>query len=116
MAKTGKRRREAAGVRASARRLSRRRRALYLSIPYLVVILLLLPHVSTLEALVEAQHTQSNFTDRERVTIFEGDPLLFWRLRPNLSNVVWDFTPVSTNSQGLRHDGDVGRKRPGTLR
>jgi lysophospholipase L1-like esterase len=106
--------------------LTPRRRALYLSIPYLIVALLLLfvevgtrlvlPHVSTLESLVEAQHTQSNFIDRERVTIFEGDPLLFWRLKPNLSNVVWDFTVVSTNAEGLRHDGDIKRKEPGTLR
>lgn len=110
----------------AAPRLTRRRRALYLSLPYLVVALLLLsvevgarlflPHVSTLEALVEAQHTQSNFVDREHVSIFEGDPLLFWRLKPNLSNVVWDFTPVSTNSEGLRHEGDIRRKEPGTLR
>jgi lysophospholipase L1-like esterase len=117
---------KATDVRAHAPRLTRRRRALYLSIPYILVALLLLsvevgtrlllPHVSTLEALVEAQHTESNFVDRRRVTIFEGDPLLFWRLKPNLSNVVWDFTPVSTNSQGLRHDGDIGRKQPGTLR
>jgi lysophospholipase L1-like esterase len=106
--------------------LTPRRRALYLSIPYLIVALLILsvevgtrlvlPHVSTLESLVEAQHTQSNFIDRERVTIFEGDPLLFWRVKPNLSNVIWDFTVVSTNAEGLRHDGDIKRKEPGTLR
>jgi lysophospholipase L1-like esterase len=107
-------------------RLTSRRRALYLSIPYLIVALLILsvevgtrlvlPHVSTLESLVEAQNTQSNFIDRERVTIFEGDPLLFWRVKPNLSNVIWDFTVVSTNAEGLRHDGDIRRKEPGTLR
>src|SRR5438128_1916643 len=45
-----------------------------------------------------------------------GDPLLFWRVRPNLKEVVWDFTSVSTNTQGLRHDGDIGRKRPGAFR
>ena len=49
-------------------------------------------------------------------TIFMGDPLLFWRVRPNLKEVVWDFTSVSTNTQGLRHDGDIGRKRPGAFR
>jgi lysophospholipase L1-like esterase len=116
----------ASEAEAAPANLTRSRRALYLSLPYLLVALLLLsvevgariflPHVSTLEALVEAQHTQSNFIDRERVTIFEGDPLLYWRLRPNLSNVVWDFTPVSTNSEGLRREGDIGRKRPGALR
>jgi lysophospholipase L1-like esterase len=108
------------------RRLTPRRRLLYLSLPYLALALLLvfvevgvrllLPRVSPLEALVEAQQTQSNFTDRAHVTIFEGDPLLYWRLKPNLSNVVWDFTLVSTNAQGLRHEGDIERKEPGTFR
>jgi lysophospholipase L1-like esterase len=106
--------------------LTPRRRLLYLSLPYLLVALLLalvevgtrlvLPRVSPLEALVEAQRTQSNFVDRERVTIFEGDPLLYWRVKPNLSHAVWDFTSVSTNAEGLRHEGDVGRKEPGTFR
>ncbi|HVG30708.1 MAG TPA: SGNH/GDSL hydrolase family protein [Pyrinomonadaceae bacterium] len=110
----------------SKRGLTPRRRLLYLSLPYLLVALLLgvveigtrvlLPRVSPLEALVEAQRTQSNFTDREKVTIFEGDPLLYWRVKPNLTRAVWDFTLVSTNSEGLRHEGDVGRKEPGTFR
>jgi lysophospholipase L1-like esterase len=108
------------------RKLTPRRRLLYLSLPYIVVALLLalvevgtrvlLPHVSPLEALVEAQRTQSNFTDREKVTIFEGDPLLYWRVKPNLNHAIWDFTLVSTNAEGLRHDGDIGRKEPGTFR
>ncbi|MFN2595830.1 MAG: SGNH/GDSL hydrolase family protein [Pyrinomonadaceae bacterium] len=108
------------------RALTPRRRALYLSIPYLVLVALLvvvevgtrvvLPNVSPLESLVESQRTQSNFVDRERVTIFEGDPLLYWRLKPNLRDAIWDFTVVSTNAEGLRHGGDVGRKEPGTLR
>ncbi|HEX8164058.1 MAG TPA: SGNH/GDSL hydrolase family protein [Pyrinomonadaceae bacterium] len=108
------------------KRITPRRRLLYLSLPYLVVALslvavevgtrLLLPNVSPLEALVEAQRTQSNFVDREKVTIFEGDPLLYWRVKPNLRRAVWDFTLVSTNAEGLRHEGDVGRKEPGTFR
>jgi lysophospholipase L1-like esterase len=107
-------------------KLTPRRRLLYLSLPYLAVALLLilvevgtrllLPNVSPLEAMVEAQRTQSNFTDREKVTIFEGDPLLYWRVKPNLDHAIWDFTLVSTNSEGLRHEGDVGRKEPGTFR
>ncbi|MFL6229253.1 MAG: SGNH/GDSL hydrolase family protein [Pyrinomonadaceae bacterium] len=113
-------------ARDDARQPTRRRRLLYLSIPYLAFVLLLLsvetgvrlalPRVTPLESLVEAQRTQSNFTDRDHVTIFEGDPLLFWRVKPNLDHVVWDFTMVSTNAQGLRHEGDIGRKRPGALR
>ncbi|MDT7604662.1 MAG: hypothetical protein QOF61_2659 [Acidobacteriota bacterium] len=110
----------------NARQPSPRRRLLYLSIPYLIFALVLitmeagvrlaLPHVSPLESLVEAQRTQSNFIDRDRVTIFEGDPLLFWRVKPNLDHVIWDFTVVSTNAQGLRHEGDIRRKRPGAFR
>lgn len=105
---------------------SRRRQLFFLSLPYLVFALLLLsieigtrfalPHISQLEALVEQQHTQSDFVDRERKTIFEGDPLLFWRLKPNLDHAVWDFTVVSTNSQGIRHEGDLGPKEPGAIR
>lgn len=108
------------------RRLSLRRRLLFLSIPYLIFALLLLaieagtrltlPHVSLLEVLVQSQKQQSDFTDRTRVSIFEGDPLLFWRLKPNLDHVVWDFTVVSTNGQGIRHDGDIQSKQPGTFR
>ena len=107
-------------------RPSRRRRLLFLSIPYVAFLALLLgceavvrlalPHVSTLEAWVDSAHQQQGFTDRERVTIFEGDPVLFWRLRPNLREVVWDFTVVSTNAEGLRHEGDLGRKQPGAIR
>jgi lysophospholipase L1-like esterase len=108
------------------RRLSLRRRLLFLSIPYLVFALLLLlievgtrltlPHVSLLEALVQSEKQRSDFTDRTRTSIFEGDPLLFWRLKPNLDHVVWDFTMVSTNAQGLRHEGDIGPKPPGAIR
>jgi lysophospholipase L1-like esterase len=131
--KSGKPRATGAQVSGDAREFhddapkpSPRRRLLYLSIPYLIFALLLLgieagvrlalPVVTPLQSLVEAQGTQSNFTDRERVTIFGGDPLLFWRVKPNLDHVVWDFTMVSTNAQGLRHEGDIGRKRPGALR
>lgn len=111
---------------AGARRQTRLRRLLFLSVPYLVFLLLLvlvevgvrlwLPHVSPLEAMVESKQQQSSFLDRERVTIFEADPLLFWRLKPNLERAVWDFTVVSTNAQGLRHEGDIGPKRPGAFR
>lgn len=111
---------------AAMPRLTRRRRLLFLAIPYLGLLLLLgaievgtrlmRPHVSLLQVLVESQQSQSDLTDRARVTIFAGDPLLFWRLQPNLDHVNWDFTVVSTNAQGLRHEGDIARKQPGALR
>lgn len=48
--------------------------------------------------------------------IFEGDPLLLWRLKPNLKNAVWDFTILSTNAQSFRADYPVGAKPAGTFR
>jgi lysophospholipase L1-like esterase len=108
------------------RRLPLRRRLLFLAIPYVLFALLLgaievgtrlwLPHVSLLEALVESQKQQADFSDRAHVSIFAGDPLLFWRLQPRLDKVMWDFTVVSTNAQGLRHEGDIGPKQAGALR
>ncbi len=106
--------------------LSRGRRLLFLAVPYLIFALalllveagtrLLLPRVSMLDAVVDSPQQRSALSDSERVTIFEGDARLLWRLKPNLANVVWDFTPVSTNSRGLRYAGEIGAKTPGTLR
>lgn len=116
----------ARGGADAARAIPRRRRLVYLSIPYAVVALLLLsaevgvrltlPRVTQFEMLMEQQRTQAGFIDRERKTIFEDDPLLFWRVKPNLDRAVWDFTVVSTNSQGVRHEGDIGPKEPGAIR
>jgi lysophospholipase L1-like esterase len=39
-----------------------------------------------------------------------ADPLLFWRIRPNLKEVPWDFTMLSTNDHGWRTDHHIGRK------
>ena len=41
----------------------------------------------------------------------EFDPLLCWRLKPNLPGIWWDFTTVSTNAQHLRMARDVGAKK-----
>ncbi|MEQ1852337.1 MAG: GDSL-type esterase/lipase family protein [Chthoniobacteraceae bacterium] len=43
--------------------------------------------------------------------MFEFDPLLCWRLKPNLRGIWWDFTPVSTNARHLRMDREVGAKK-----
>ena len=48
--------------------------------------------------------------------IFEGDPLLLWRLKPNLDRAVWDFTVLSTNAQSFRADYPIGAKPSGTFR
>jgi lysophospholipase L1-like esterase len=107
------------------RRTSLGRRILFLSVPYLFIALLLfgveaavrlfLPRISFLDVLIQPQSLRPDLSEHAS-TIFEGDPLLFWRVRPNLKEVVWDFTSVSTNAQGLRHDGDIGRKLKGAFR
>ena len=101
------------------RPISPGRRILFLSIPYVILaavlvgieagVRLFLVHISFLDVLIQPQSLRPDLS-REGATIFEGDPLLFWRVRPNLKEVAWDFTSVSTNAQGLRHEGDIGRK------
>jgi len=54
--------------------------------------------------------------DAQKSRIFEGDPLLLWRLKPNLDEVVWDFTVVSTNAQNIRADHTIKGKALGTIR
>lgn len=75
---------------------------------------LLLPPLSPLEFLVTDPFQRAHLTDDREVGIFEADPLLFWRLKPNLREVVWDFTLVSTNPDGLRQPRQ--RETPGASR
>jgi lysophospholipase L1-like esterase len=76
-------------------------------------------HIPGLELFVVTDQQKAQVADAKHSTIFEGDPLLLWRLKPNLDHVVWDFTVLSTNSDHLR-DTDPHRqlkpKQPGTLR
>jgi lysophospholipase L1-like esterase len=99
------------------------RRVLYLAVPFVLFFGLLggaelfvrerLEPVSTLEAFVQAPEQRAGFADHYQFSgIFEGDPLLFWRIRPHLARVIWDFTPVSTNAEGLRYPRSVGPKKP----
>jgi lysophospholipase L1-like esterase len=100
--------------------LSRHAIALLLSLAVLAgiegVVRVKLPHISALSLFVVSSLQQTGFTDNKNVTIFEGDPLLFWRARPNLDKVIWDFTMVSTNEQGVRHVGPIQPKREGSRR
>lgn len=92
--------------------LSQPRRAAALAAPALLFCGLLLaievavratlPPVSGVEVLVRDPVQRAGFGDRRAVSIFEADPLLLWRLRPGLRDVIWDFTPVSTDAAGLR--------------
>jgi lysophospholipase L1-like esterase len=74
------------------------------------------PRTPSLEAFVRSSRQRADFVDRSRVSIFEGDPLLFWRLKPGLDEVIWDFTLLSTNAQRLRSERPLAAKRAGATR
>jgi lysophospholipase L1-like esterase len=103
-----------------------KRRILYVSIIYLCFVILLaaieigtrltLPHVSSLDLFVNTTQQKTQVANPQQSAIFEGDPLLLWRLRSNLHNVVWDFTVLSTNAQGLRSDHPIKAKPGGMVR
>ncbi|MBA2527370.1 MAG: SGNH/GDSL hydrolase family protein [Pyrinomonadaceae bacterium] len=107
-------------------RLSLKRRLLYISIIYFSFIALLagveigarltLPHVSSLDLFVATSQQKAQVANAQQSGIFEGDPLLLWRLKPNLDDVVWDFTVVSTNAQNLRANHAIKAKAPGAMR
>ncbi len=112
-----------------ARRISFKRRLAYISIIYVSFLLLLLAievgtrlgmaHVSSLDLFVVARQQKAQVADEKQSGIFEGDPLLLWRLKPNLDKAVWDYTVLSTNSEHLRseHPGErLAPKQPGAIR
>jgi len=108
------------------RRIPLGRRLLFYSSPYILIALLLLgieggtrlflPHISGLEVLIQPAALRPDLAEHIDESIFMGDPLLFWRIRPNVKQAIWNFTVVSTNGQGVRHAGDIGRKKPGSFR
>ena len=99
---------------------------LYVAIIYAVFLLLLLlvevitrvafPHVESLDLFVATPQQQMQVASPQQSSIFEGDPLLLWRLKPNLDHTIWDFTVVSTNAQHFRADYPIGRKPAGAFR
>jgi len=110
-------------------RIPLKRRLVYVAILYLGFLALLaaveigtrltLPHISSLSLFVVTMQQRAQVADEKQSVIFEGDPLLLWRLKPNLDHAVWDFTVLSTNAQHLRseHVGEtIGAKQPGTTR
>lgn len=117
---------DSAGQVKSSQRIPLKRRIAYLAFIYLVFIVLLvgievgtrltLPHLSSLDIFVVTPQQKAQVADSAHSTIFEGDPLLLWRLKPNLDHVVWDFTVLSTNAQHLRSDGPLLKKQAGSIR
>jgi lysophospholipase L1-like esterase len=110
---------------ATSNKIPLRRRLLYIGIIYVVFLLLLLSvelvtrltmtRVESLDMFVNTVQ-QKMQVGGQQSTIFEGDPLLLWRLKPNLNHVYWDFTVVSTNAQSFRADYPIGAKPAGTFR
>lgn len=103
-----------------------RRRLLYLGFIYVVFLLLLLSvelitrvaftRVESLDLFVNTPQQKMQVANPQQSAIFEGDPLLLWRLKPNLDKAYWDFTSVSTNAQSFRADYPIGAKPAGTFR
>ncbi len=103
-----------------------KRRLAYIAIIYLVFLIVLLgveigtrltmDHVYSLDLFVVTPQQKAQVADGKQSAIFEGDPLLMWRLKPNLHQAYWDYTTVSTNAQHLRHDRPLQAKETGTFR
>ena len=103
-----------------------RRKLAYIAIIYGFFLLILLgievvtrltmQHVSSLDLFVATPQQKMQVSDPKQASIFEGDPLLLWRLRPNLDRAVWDFTVLSTNAQHLRADYPIEGKPANTYR
>jgi lysophospholipase L1-like esterase len=75
-----------------------------------------LPHFASRDFFLTLFGDPPDGTPRGRQPLFDGDPVLFWRLRPDVKEAIWDFTVVSTNAQGFRHARDIGDKPPGRFR
>jgi len=110
-------------------RIPFKRRLAYAAIIYLGFLLLLaaieigtrltMSHVSSLDLFVVTRQQKAQVADEKQSGIFEGDPLLLWRLKPNLDHVVWDFTVLSTNAEHLRSEQSsqqLEAKQPGAIR
>ena len=68
-------------------------------------------HIDPLEVFVTSPQLRSDTQGETTAGLFEFDPQLVWRLKPNLRQFWWDYTPVSTNAAHLRLDHEVGPKR-----
>ncbi|MEO6786998.1 MAG: SGNH/GDSL hydrolase family protein [Chthoniobacteraceae bacterium] len=68
-------------------------------------------HIDPLAVFVASPQLRADTQGETTAGMFEFDPLLCWRLKANLRDIWWDFTPVTTNAQHLRMNRDVGAKR-----
>src|SRR5207247_9937188 len=84
------------------------RRSIFLAVPFFafftvlalveVAVRLTLPHLSSLDVFVASPRQQAQFVDAAHVRIFEGDPLLVWRLTRALRGVLWGGARVPTTT------------------
>jgi lysophospholipase L1-like esterase len=65
-----------------------------------------LPHIPTIKFYVSG-YTHADNEDGAK--IFEGDPLLGWRMKANLNRVWWEFTTFSTDNRHMRIPSEVQR-------
>jgi len=103
--------------------LSKKRKLLYYAIAYSVFVAALilieigvrqlLPPIASIRYFV-AGPTQAD--DPAGAAVFEGDPLLGWRLKAHLKNVWWDYTCFSTDNRHIRYHRDIGAKPENTFR
>ena len=110
----------------TANKIPLRRRLLYIGLIYVVFLLLLLSvevitrvafsRIESLDLFVNTPQQKMQVADPKQSAIFEGDPLLLWRLKPGLDHAYWDFTVVSTNAQSFRADYPIGAKPQDTFR
>jgi len=111
---------------ATLSKIPLRRRFFFVGLIYVVFLLLLLsielitrltlPHLASLDLFVTTPQQKMQVADPKQLGIFEGDPLLLWRLKPNLDRAVWDYTVLSTNAQSFRADYPIGAKPSGAIR
>jgi lysophospholipase L1-like esterase len=111
---------------ATGKKIPLRRRLFYIAIIYGFFLLILVgvelvtrlttTPVRSLELFVGTPQQKMQVANEKQSGIFEGDPLLLWRLKPNLDQVVWDFTVLSTNAQSYRANYPIGAKPGGTFR
>src|ERR1044071_5186309 len=107
-------------------RISLKRRLAFTFLIYFAFLLVLvgievgtrltMTHLASLDLFVITPQQKAQVADNKQAAIFEGDPLLLWRLKPNLDHVIWDFTVVSTNAQHLRSDHPLQSKQAGAMR
>lgn len=113
-------------IRSRTRRpISPGRKTLFASIPVLMLFGLALcielwvrrtkPHVPSLRIFAATLYPEITWEEIGR-SVFVGDPDIGWALRPDLREVWWNSTIVSTNAQGMRHPEDLAGKDDGTIR